>query len=107
MATGIKVPETIKLAHILLGCAVAIASISTIVYASARAGVQAAVREEIEHQVAAPGSPLNRQIRAQIHEHEADVCEPRWREMRDRMRVIAERQVAAETKLDILLERTE
>lgn len=91
----------------ILAILVALVSLTGAAYAAARTGVKAAVREEINRQVEAPTSPINRQMRATIAAHEEDICEPRWKEVQDRMTVIEIGTARVETKIDILIERAE
>jgi hypothetical protein len=77
------------------------------VYAAARIGVAAAVRSEIQQQVERPTSPISRHIETVIHKHELEICEPRWNEIRTRLRVIESEQAAISTKLDILIEQNQ
>ena len=81
--------------------------ICVLVYGSARAGVASAVRHELNHQIEAPMSPLNRQIEATIKAHEEEICEPRWKEVQDRLTDLEIGGARVETKIDMLLERTE
>lgn len=106
MTAEITLPKSVKIAHAVLGCMAAIATVSVVVYGSARAGVEAAVREEISAQIENGASPLNRQINATINQHEADICEPRWREVQDHLHMLNIAQATVDTKIDILLERS-
>jgi hypothetical protein len=83
---------------------VALCVLTGSVYAAARIGVAAAVRAEINAQVESPRSAITRHIESVIHQHEVDICEPRWNEIQNRLRMIETKQAAISVKLDILIE---
>lgn len=93
--------------HVILGVIATVLAIGVVVYGSARAGVDSAVREEINRQIESDNSPLNRQIQAEIHRHEVEICGPRWEEIRVRLRGIERQNAQLETKLDMLLRRVD
>jgi len=88
-----------------LSLLVALCVLTGSVYAAARLGVEAAVRAEIQQQVERPSSPISRHIESVIHKHEMEICEPRWNEIRTRLRIIETEQAAISTKIDILIEQ--
>ena len=88
------------------GVLAALLTIGATVFFAARAGVESAVRMQLEGQIANAHSPLNRQIKAVIEQHETDICEPRWKEVQLRLGNIDVGVARVETNVNLLLERS-